>query len=79
LTRFEKDGRRLFLLEDLPKTPKQKRKTTLNFKTELDIKHLKREKHPKIGKKKFQILFQKEYGFFVSQNHIFYVIKKFIL
>lgn len=78
LKRFEKSGRRLFLLEDLPKTPKQKRKTTLDIKTELDIKHL-REKYQTIGKKKLQILFQKEYGYFVSQNHISYVIKKYNL
>jgi len=76
--RFEAGGRKLFLLEDLPKTPKEKRKTTLDFKKEMLIKKL-REKYPTFGKKKLQILFQKEYNCFVSQNHIAYVIKKYNL
>lgn len=75
---FEKGKRQLSSLENLPKTPIKKRQKQLDFKTELNIKHL-REKYIRLGKVKLQKLFQKEYGYFVSQNHISYVISKYNL
>jgi transposase InsO family protein/transposase-like protein len=77
-TRYEKSGRKLSSLEDLPKTPRRKRSKILDFKTELDIKHL-REKYIRIGKVKLQRLFKKQYGYYVSQSHIAYVISKYNL
>ena len=76
--RYERSGKQLSSLENLPKTPKTKRTVDLSFKTELDIKHL-REKHIRLGKVKLQILFKREYGYFVSQSHISYVIQKYSL
>ncbi|MGB9883673.1 MAG: integrase core domain-containing protein, partial [Microgenomates group bacterium] len=78
LNRFEKSGRRLVSLEDESRSPKTKRKTILDFNTELNIKHL-RERYIRLGKVKLQKLFEKEYGYFVSQNHIAYVIQKYNL
>ncbi len=76
--RFENSGKKLSSLEDLPKTPKTKRKVNLDFKVELDIKHL-REKYIRLGKVKLQKLFKKQYGYYVSQSHISYVIQKYNL
>lgn len=76
--RYEQSGKRLSSLEDKSKIPKTKRKITLNFATELKIKHL-REKYIRLGKVKLQRLFQKEYGGYVSQSHIGYVISKYNL
>lgn len=78
LTRYESSGKKLSSLEDMPKTPKTKRGKTLDFKTEMNIKHL-REKYIRMGKVKLQRLFKKEYGYFVSQSHIAYVISKYNL
>lgn len=77
-SRYINSGKKLSSLEDLPKTPITKRVKTLDFKTELDIKHL-REKYIKLGKVKLQILFKKQYGYYVSQSHIAYVISKYNL
>jgi len=76
--RFEKSGRKLSSLEDIPKTPITKRTKTLDFKTELNIKHL-REKYIRLGKVKLQKLFKTEYNQYISQSHIAYVIKKYNL
>lgn len=76
--RFERSGKRLFSLENLPKAPKSRRTINLDFKTELNIKHL-RIKYIRLGKVKLQKLFLKHYGYFVSQNHISYVISKYNL
>ncbi len=78
LKRYERSGKRLSSLEDQPKAPLVKRKTTLDLNTELKIKHL-REKYIRLGKVKLQRLFKKEYGGYVSQSHIGYVIKKYNL
>jgi len=75
LSRYERSGKRLSSLENISKAPKTKRETVLDFKTELDIKHI-REKYIRLGKVKIQKLFKDEYGYFVSQNHISYVIQK---
>ena len=42
--RYEESDKKLLSLEDMSRTPRTKRKTTLSFKTELKIKHL-REKY----------------------------------
>ena len=76
--RYEKSDKRLSSLEDISKAPKTKRSINLDFKTELNIKHI-REKYIRLGKVKLQRLFKDEYGYFVSQNHISYVIKKYNL
>jgi hypothetical protein len=76
--RYESSGKRLFSLEDNPKIPKNKRKTILDFNTELEIKHL-REKYIKLGKVKLKKLFEKEYGKYISQHHISFVIQKYNL
>src|SRR3989344_8542816 len=76
LRRYEKSGRNISSLENLPKTPVGKRTKTLDFKTELEIKHL-REKYIRLGKVKLQILFKKQHNRFVSQSHISYVIQKY--
>ena len=73
--RYEESGKRLSSLENLSKAPKTKRYINLNFKTELDIKHI-RKKYIRLGKVKLQKLFKDEHGYFVSQNHISYVISK---
>ena len=65
-------------LENISKAPKTKRETVLDFKTELDIKHI-RAKYIRLGKVKLQKLFKDEYGCYVSQNHISYVIQKYNL
>ena len=78
IARYEKSGKQLISLEDLPKTPGAKRTNTLDFKTELEIKHL-REKYIRLGKVKLQILFKKQHNRFVSQSHISYVIQKYNL
>jgi len=41
LNRYERSGKRLSSLEDKPKVPTITRKTTLDFNTELKIKHLR--------------------------------------
>jgi hypothetical protein len=61
LNRYERCGKKLSSLENIPKIPKIKRKSTLNFETELKIKHL-REKYIRLGKVKLQKLFKTEYG-----------------
>jgi len=73
--RYEVSGKRLSSLENISKAPKTKRKTDLDFKTETDIKHL-RAKYIRLGKIKLQKLFKDEYGYYISQSHISYVIKK---
>jgi|GEM_PF-5546866 len=40
--RFESSGKRLFSLENLSKAPKSRREINLDFKTELDIKHIRK-------------------------------------
>lgn len=73
--RYESSGKRLSSLENISKAPKTKRETILDFKTELDIKHI-RLKYIRLGKVKLQKLFKDEYGYFVSQSHVSYVIQK---
>ncbi len=73
--RYEASGKKLSSLENISKAPKTKRKTDLNFETELDIKHI-RLKYIRLGKVKLQKLFKDKYGYYVSQNHISYVIQK---
>jgi len=73
--RYESSGKKLSSLENITRAPILRRKTSLDFKTETDIKHL-REKYIRTGKVKLQKLFKEEYGYFVSQNHISQVIKK---
>jgi transposase-like protein len=75
---YEKSGKKLQSLEDLPKTPIVKRSKSLDLKTELEIKHL-REKYIKLGKVKHKMLFEKEYGRYISQHHISFVIQKYNL
>jgi len=58
---YEESGKRLSSLEDGLKAPMTRRKTTLDFNTELKIKHL-REKYIRLGKAKPQKLFKKQYG-----------------
>ncbi len=76
--RFESSGKKLSSLENLPKAPKSRRSINLDFKTETDIKFI-RKKYMRLGKVKLQKLFKSEYGYFVSQNHISYVIQKHAL
>ena len=76
--RFEESGREVKSLEDLSRSPRRKRKKKLDFKTEIRIKRL-RERYIRLGKVKLQKLFEREYGYYVSQNHISYVIKKYNL
>ena len=76
--RFEESKRKLSSLANLPKTPKTKRRRVLDFKIELNIKHL-REKYIRLGKVKLQRLFKRKYGHYVSQSHIAYVIQKYNL
>ncbi len=78
LRRYEKSGKNLSSLENISKTPKTKRSKDLDFKTELEIKHL-REKYIRLGKVKLQLLFKKQYKRFISQSHIAYVIQKYNL
>jgi len=78
LNRYENSGKRLSSLEDEPKVPTTKRKTTLDFNTELKIKHL-REKYIRLGKVKLQRLFKRQYNQYISQSHIAYVISKYNL
>ena len=73
--RYETSGKRLSSLENISKAPKSKRNINLDFKTELDIKHL-RLKYIRLGKVKLQKLFKDEYGYYISQSHISYVIQK---
>lgn len=76
--RYEASQRQLSSLEDKPRIPKTKRRVNLDLETELNIKHL-REKYIRTGKVKLQKLFEREYGQYVSQNHIAYVISKYDL
>jgi hypothetical protein len=78
LRRYEKSGKKLQSLEDLPKTPIVKRSKSLDLKTELKIKHL-REKYIRLGKAKLQKLFKKGYGKDISQHNISFVIQKYNL
>jgi len=73
--RYEASGKRVSSLESLSRAPKSKRNSNLDCTTELDIKHI-RQKYIRLGKVKIQKLFKDEYGYYVSQNHISYVIKK---
>jgi transposase len=63
--RFEQSGKKLSSLENIPKAPINKKLKALDFKTELNIKHL-REKYIRIGKVKLQRLYKKQYGYYVS-------------
>jgi len=76
--RYRKSGKQLSSLVNVSTVPETKRKTSLDFKTELDVKHL-REKYVRLGKVKLQKLFKSEYGRYVSQSHIAYVIQKYNL
>jgi len=76
--RYQASGKSLSSLEDKPKVPIVRRKTNLNFNTELKIKHL-REKYVRLGKVKLQKLFKTEHSQYVSQSHITYVITKYNL
>ncbi len=78
LRRYKQSDKKLSSFENYIKISLTKRKTTLDFNTELKIKHL-REKYIRLGKIKLQRLFKKEYGEYVSQSHIAYVIKKYNL
>jgi len=73
--RYESSGKKLSSLENVSRAPQSRRITSLNFKTEINIKHL-RKKYIRLGKVKLQKLFKEEYGYYISQNHISYVIKK---
>jgi len=67
--------KRLSFLKNLSKATISRRNINLDFKNELDIKHI-RKKYIRTGKVKLQKLFKEEYGYFVSKNHISYVIQK---
>jgi transposase-like protein len=41
--RYEISGRKLSSLENLSRSPKTKRQSCLDFKTELDIKHIRKK------------------------------------
>ncbi len=73
--RYELSGKKLSALEDVGRAPHTKRKIELTFHEEMNIKHL-REKHIRLGKKKLQILYKKQYGTYISQHHIQQVIEK---
>jgi transposase InsO family protein len=76
---YESSGRKLSSLEDKSKAPKTRRTWKLTYEQELKIKHL-REAYMKLGKVKLQILYRKQYkGEYVSQHHIYEVIKKYQL
>jgi len=76
LKRYNKNN--LITLEDHSKAPHSRRKTTLAFEIELQIKHLRQE-HIRLGKKKLAIIYKRRHKAFISQNHIQYVIQKYNL
>lgn len=78
LNRYEGGGKKLTSLEDESKTPHTRRSVVLSYAEEMQIKHL-REKRIRLGKKKLQILYKKQYKQYMSQHHIQYVIEKYRL
>jgi transposase-like protein len=73
--RYEQSGQEVSSLEDQARTPQHKRTTSLTWDEEMKIKHL-RTTYIRLGKKKLQILYQKQYGAYMSCHHIQYVIEK---
>ncbi|GEM_PF-6426261 len=68
-------GKKIESLKDKSRRPKRVRESELTWEKEIRIKRL-REKYIRIGKVKLQKLYKKEYGGYISQHHISYVIKK---
>src|SRR3989338_796346 len=75
LNRYEGSGKKIASLEDESKAPHTTRSVVLSYEEEMQIKHL-REKRIRLGKKKLQILYKKQYKTYISQHHIQYVIEK---
>jgi len=65
-------------LEDKSKAPHRRRKSQLSWEQERKVIKL-RKKYLAWGKKKLQIVYQKEYEEYISQNHIQQVINKYNL
>ena len=76
--RYEQSGKQLSSLEDQSTAPHTKRIVELSFADEMKIKRL-REKYIRLGKMKLQVLYKKEYGEYMSCDHIQYVIRKYQL
>lgn len=76
--KYEESGKQIASLEDGSRTPHAKREVELTFSQEMNIKRL-RKKYIRLGKKKLQILYKKEYGSYMSCDHIQYVIQKYNL
>ena len=76
--RFEESGKKLSSLKNQSKAPKRKREKEITWQQEVRIKKL-RKGHLALGKKKLQILYQQQYGEYISQHHIQYVIQKYNL
>lgn len=68
----------LSTLENHSRAPHKRRKTVLSTTEELQIKCL-RKKYIRLGKRKLQILYGKQYHTYMSQHHIQYVIQKYAL
>ncbi len=65
-------------LEDQPKTPKTRRKTTLSPEKEKRIREL-RMKHMDMGKDRLKMLYQSLYAEPISTHHVQFVIQKYKL
>jgi putative transposase len=76
--RYEQSGKRLSSLENESKAPHTRRSVVLSYEEELQIKQLRKERI-RLGKKKLQILYKKQYKTYISQHHIQYVIEKYRL
>lgn len=65
-------------LEDQPKTPKTRRKSTLSSEQEKRIREL-RMKHMDMGKDRLKLLYQSLYAEPISTHHVQHVIQKYKL